>query len=1085
MRILQIRFKNLNSLVGEWQIDMTNPAYVSNGIFAITGPTGAGKSTILDAICLALYGRTPRLDKVNNSGNEIMSRLTSDCFAEVCFENPEGQYSCHWSQRRARNKPDGALQAPKHEISKAESGAVLGSSIRGVAEQVEAITGLNFERFTRSMLLAQGDFAAFLQADSDERAPILEQITGTEIYSEISIKVHERQRYEQERLKLLRAEVDGISVLDPELEEQYKTELENFRIAEKQDSEKLKKTLESQTWLTTIEALQKDISSLAEEDELLKKEIADFQPQKARLEQASKAASLEGMFATLTAKRQQQADDTKELQKAEAALPELQAKAEDLVAELIRLEQNTNTSKENLDKIKPLIRQIIALDQTIANQEKLCRDSEESIQKYEEEIKKYTKSITGLHKQRDNEAGKLKKICKYLEEHTQDAWLVENFAGIQEQLSNLSAKHQEIIQREDGMREAVAELEKTSQSLKDIQAESRTLSYEQTEASKKIQKEKAALEAILDGKLLREYRTQKYTLLQNMVFLKKIADLEDLRAEIKDGEACPLCGAKEHPFARGNVPVMDESQRKISELNVLITKAEDIEANTQTLREAESAARKNLDECEKRIAIAESDRKVAETVLTDKKEGLKKCAEDYSRIKQEIVNKLIPLGIKEVPDSDIDSVMNLLSKRLRDWQDYVKQKEEVRTTISMYDNEIKRLEWIIEVQRTTQNERKTRLESQNTELGAKKEERHRLFGNKIPDAEEASLIATITKAEQEEKNCRDQQSKHQGELTAARTRVDSLKKSINKRSPELNSLESGFLESLQILGIKDENEFNKTVLSSSERGKLSQRAQELGDKQTDLQARQKDRKERYETELAKKVTDLTIEEVRAQVKELEVFLEEQKEKIAELKAALNNNEISKKKRKVKQKGIETQEKECLIWENLHYLIGSADGKKYRNYAQGLTFDVMIGHANKQLQQLTDRYILIRGSKNPLELEVIDNYQASVTRSTKNLSGGESFLVSLSLALGLSQMASKKVRVDSLFLDEGFGTLDDESLSLALEAPVSYQQNGKIIGVISHVQALKERISTQLQVIPQAGGKSTISGPGCSLCLTDD
>jgi exonuclease SbcC len=170
---------------------------------------------------------------------------------------------------------------------------------------------------------------------------------------------------------------------------------------------------------------------------------------------------------------------------------------------------------------------------------------------------------------------------------------------------------------------------------------------------------------------------------------------------------------------------------------------------------------------------------------------------------------------------------------------------------------------------------------------------------------------------------------------------------------------------------------------------------------------------------------------------------------------------------------------------LHNLIGSADGKKFRNYAQGLTFDVMIGHANKQLQQLTDRYVLIRGSKNPLELEVIDNYQAGVIRSTKNLSGGESFLVSLSLALGLSQMASKKVRVDSLFLDEGFGTLDDESLSLALEALASYQQNGKIIGVISHVQALKERISAQLQVIPQAGGKSTLFGPGCSLCRTDD
>jgi len=429
--------------------------------------------------------------------------------------------------------------------------------------------------------------------------------------------------------------------------------------------------------------------------------------------------------------------------------------------------------------------------------------------------------------------------------------------------------------------------------------------------------------------------------------------------------------------------------------------------------------------------------------------------------------------------------MNSLNKRLRDWQSYIKQKEEIGTTISGYDNEIKGLEGIIEVHNNTLAENKTRLEAQNIELGAIKAERYKLFGDKTPEAEEASLNAAIIMSEQGERTCREKQAKHQSGLTAALTRVETLKQSIEKRNPELNSLETSFLASLQILGIKNENEYNKTVLSNGEREKLSQRAQELGDKQTNLHARQKDRKERYDAELAKKVTDLTIDEVRAQVKALDASLGELKEKIAELKTTLNSNESSKKKRKAKQAGIEAQEKECLKWGNLHNLIGSADGKKFRNYAQGLTFDVMIGHANKQLQQLTDRYMLIRGSKNPLELEVIDNYQAGVIRSTKNLSGGESFLVSLSLALGLSQMASKKVRVDSLFLDEGFGTLDDESLSLALEALASYQQNGKIIGVISHVQALKERISTQLQVIPQAGGKSTLFGPGCSLCRTDD
>jgi len=140
---------------------------------------------------------------------------------------------------------------------------------------------------------------------------------------------------------------------------------------------------------------------------------------------------------------------------------------------------------------------------------------------------------------------------------------------------------------------------------------------------------------------------------------------------------------------------------------------------------------------------------------------------------------------------------------------------------------------------------------------------------------------------------------------------------------------------------------------------------------------------------------------------------------------------------------------------------------------------MIAHANQQLARMSDRYLLVHDKANPLELNVIDNYQAGEERSTKNLSGGESFLVSLALALGLSQMASHKVQVDSLFLDEGFGTLDENALDTALESLASLQQTGKLIGIISHVAALKDRISTQIIVTPQNGGKSTITGPGIS------
>jgi exonuclease SbcC len=173
MKILGVRFKNLNSLMGEWQVDFTHPEYASNGIFAITGPTGAGKTTIMDAVCLGLYGRTPRLDRVTKSSNEIMSRQTGECFAEVTFETERGRYRCHWSQRRARKRPDGELQQAKHEIADAASGRVLESRMADVGQFIDEATGMDFDRFTRSMLLAQGGFAVFLQAPPHKPAAVV------------------------------------------------------------------------------------------------------------------------------------------------------------------------------------------------------------------------------------------------------------------------------------------------------------------------------------------------------------------------------------------------------------------------------------------------------------------------------------------------------------------------------------------------------------------------------------------------------------------------------------------------------------------------------------------------------------------------------------------------------------------------------------------------------------------------------------------------------------------------------------------------------------------------------------------------
>jgi DNA repair protein SbcC/Rad50 len=1079
MRILQVRFKNLNSLVGEWQIDLTHPAFASDGIFAITGPTGAGKTTILDAICLALYGRTPRLNKVTKSGNEIMSRQTGECFAEVTFETQSGRYRCHWSQHRARKKPDGELQAPKHEIANADSGEIFESKIRGVADQIESATGMDFDRFTRSMLLAQGGFAAFLQAAADDRAPILEQITGTEIYSQISIRVHERQREERDKLNLLQAETAGIVILEPEQEQEIGQELKTKQKEETDLAAKSADTGKAIAWLTTIDGLKKEIINLADEASKLQGDIEAFKPDHEKLDRALSAASLDGAYATLTATRKQQADDRAGLKAEEEALPGLESSAKEQAEALKSADQQTARAKEELKAAAPTLQKVRSLDQKLADQKKTVSEGDEG-------CKKYAAKIDADKKARLEEQGKRSKahetldlVDGYLKEHAQDEWLISGLAGVEEQFGDLLSKQKEIVQKETDQGTTTTTLKLATKSLDDRQKQSGIRKQELEEASKQIQQGKDALSQLLGDRLLREYRTEKEILLREMAFLTKIAELEDHRAKLEDGKPCPLCGATEHPFAEGNVPIPDETEKKIDALTRLISKAEEQEAAIKKLEEAESLARKHLTEAEKLEFAAANDKKAAEKALAEVKDRLGRLRADFAERRQAVSTKLQPLGIADIPETYISSLIETLRTRLKAWQTQIKKKADIEKQIADIDSDVKRLDAVIETQSTTLAEKLEHLGTLKNELATGSDERNALYGDKNPDDEERRLNKAIFDAEGAEKQARERHNELQQKWNTAKAHVESLKKRIDLREPELRGLETDFSAALAPVGFSNEEQFLAARLPSERKAELAATAKDLDERQTDLKARQKDRETRLTTEMARKITDKSLEELEPQFKEHEEALTELRDIIVGLKHKLSENTAAKERIKEKQTAIEAQKKECRRWENLHELIGSADGKKYRNFAQGLTFEMMVGHANRQLQKMTDRYLLIRDDAQPLELNVVDNYQAGEIRSTKNLSGGESFIVSLSLALGLSYMASKNVRVDSLFLDEGFGTLDEEALDTALETLAGLQQDGKLIGIISHVPALKERISTQIQVTPQTGGRSQVSGPGCS------
>lgn len=983
MRIEKVLIENINSLAGRFEIDFLDPGY-ADGLFAIVGPSGAGKTTVLDAMALALYGRTPRIRSISKTSDEVMNKDAQMCRAEVCFRSKGIRYRASFLHKRAKGKEPFA-QAVREviEYDASGEGTPIASNITEADRVIKEITGLDYDQFTRSIMLAQFQFAEFLKADANARADILEQITDMDIYRTISMAVYARTKTEREARDAMKARMDAIVVLDDERQKTLENQLGRI------DSDIAAHTALHER-LTACGRLIETIGIAAQA-------LTEHRRQKPQAEMALKTA-----MAQFAQAREAETAEKKALADLLGTLKMVRALDSDVAAcdkDIARLGKEADADTAAIKKHKSAILELFRKYMPDADGERL---------KELYDAQNVADSIRG-----DAQAAldAAKKTQTDVQNQIDTALQHRDAAYWQKRIDVL-----EILQH---MAEAEAAKARADKEIDALKAGQTDLMMREQAAKTKL----AALdEQVIHARLEERFFTQ--------------------RQSLEDGQPCPLCGAVHHPFEHRPYSAQalaqaqtqkDEAERQHKQL---LKELSDAGSHIARWSDAAAESARAIQAGRKALAAksASADGAGIDTRANDAAECIRQALDEAKA-----ATRAHTAGLEK---------LNACSKSVADMTARLGDVDRDVASIDSAKQRIKEIEQNIAA-------RRGQIDAVTTQRNEAAARRQTLFGSKDADAEEAAAQKSLEAVQKTVETCREDMDK-------AKTRADRIAQDETRTQQAIDTdtkaLTAAYADAVRMAAdvCRDADEMDMDIATAA--GGICAAAARFGDNAMD-----------------------SADALRGAAAAALTLLDKEKVAKGAIGEMLRENERRLGERKKLADSARTQERTVRKWERLNALIGSAEGDKFSRMAQGITFEVLLQYANVSLSRMTDRYILVRDmahSDKPLEISVIDTYQAGEMRPVSNLSGGESFVVSMALALGLSEMSSSKTRIDSLFIDEGFASLDEVYLEAAMQTLSSLgNRDGKLVGVISHVDAIKERIAAKIEVMPLSGGNSTLTGPG--------